>query len=252
MPEATCFLYAEKGVGTMVEQLISEKRINFRLNRALRTMDPECNAIKEDVKSAMHSREKIDGSRRVVHVCPKEFEGRYLYVWDEVKINYRPVAFSWYGEGKMGKEQYDTDIPSHWNAGDAEDYMNLRFKGHPISEKLYDLYVKSGERELVFSYDYSRSLRNFSKFFKPIYEHFTENIAKGMKRDEALNSAYTLVSAKKRLRKEIAENQQIKQAVLTGIKKTGEKGYKHVNEVERTAEGLKDIGFIVKRADRNK
>ena len=77
-----------------------------------------------------------------------------------------------------------------------------------------------------------------------ISEHFTENIAKGMKRDEALNSAYTLVSAKKRLRKEIAENQQIKQAVLTGIKKTGEKGYKHVNEVERTAEGLKDIGFI--------
>lgn len=212
----------------------------FNLDKALSEMDPNGATIKGNISAAIDcNKARMNGPRRVVHVTLYKGDGTLtLNVWDEKNQPWR-----------MKYKHFDTTIPSHWSSDNADEYMNLRIQGHPISEKVFDMYVKSGESKYN---DLHPEDSNIEKFIRPIYGLFLENTKAGMSVNEALDSAFTLVSAKKRLRKEIEENQQNKLGILSGIKKTKEKGYKHINEVERSAEELKNVGFVVKRNSRNK
>lgn len=208
----------------------------FNLDKALSEMDPNGATIKGNISVAIDcNKARMNGPRRIVHVT-SYMDDNSLSVWDEENQPHR-----------MKYKHLDTTIPSHWSTQNADEYMNLRIQGHPVSEKVFDMYIKSGESKYN---DLHPEDSNIEKFIEPTYRYFLENTKKGMTVNEALDSAATLVIVKKRLKKEIENNQQNKLGILSGIKKTKEKGYKHINEVERSVEELKDVGFVVKRGSR--
>ena len=215
-----------------------DQKSEFNIDKVLSIIDPAGHTVAGDIDEAVYSRDaKFYGSRRDVNFCHEKMnygldteieslgfsDGNYP---DDCVHGVTEHEGTWTDWG------YETTIPEHWSRFDADEYFNLRFKGMPVSERMFDSYLKSQE---VKTDPYERVLQRvfdkekFSNFLKTVTKQVLKNKKKGMSSKESLDAALTLIDAKKRVRQNIKQNQAMTNDIKSGIAKTKESGYKHIS-----------------------
>ena len=185
--------------------------IDGAIFKILRTIDPSGHTVTDNMKAAVHSIDaRMTGRRREIF-CYEDMSSDHK---KEIKsCSYRITS--------TDSGEYRTSVPKHWIKTDADKYFNMRFDGYPVSERMFDSYIKSGEKE-------------FTSFLKSVVKEFIKNRKEGMSRKESLDSALTLIDAKNSVRRSIAKD--MSDDIKSGIAKTKESGYGYVSQADRRRE----------------
>lgn len=182
-------------------------KINYTVDgdifKVLRTIDPSGHTDVNRVKAAVDSIDARMGGVR-----------RNIFCYEGVI----PIRSYLYSKAPIDSEEYRTSIPKHWSVEDANKYFNMRYEGYPVSERMFNSYIKSGEKE-------------FASFLKSVVTEFVRNRKKGMSREGSLDSALTLIDAKNLIRRSITKGMTAD--IKSGIAKTKESGYGYVSESDR-------------------
>jgi len=187
-------------------------KINYTVEgdilKVLRTIDPSGHTVKNNMKAAVHSKDaRMVGRRRNV----------FCYE-DMISDNKNEIKSRSYRRTSTSSKESRTSVPKHWRETDADKYFNMRYDGYPVSERMYDSYIKSGEKE-------------FASFLKPVVKEFIKNRKEGKSREESLDSALTLIDAKNSVRRSITKD--ISDDIKSGMANTEKSGYGYISEADR-------------------
>ena len=207
-----------------------EQKVEIDTDKVLSVIDPNGETIKGDLVSAIGStKAMMPGPRRDVFVdhvkmnYGLDIESECLSVGDGLypKDCYRGVLEH---NGNWTDHGNDTDIPEHWSRYDADTYFNMRFEGHPVSERMFDSYLKSGEKE-------------FDNFLKHVVKQFLKNKKAGKSQEESLDCALNFINSKNRVRQNLEKNKSMTADIKEGMTKTKESGYKHISRTPSLNKG---------------
>ena len=206
-----------------------EHKVEFDTDKVLSIIDPSGYTVAGDINVAVHGSAEMAGPRRDVNFCHQKMnygldnESESLSFSDgEYPENcYRGVTEH---EGTWTDWGYETTIPEHWSRFDADTYFNMRFEGHPVSERVFDSYLKSSEK-------------NFDVFLKTVVRQFLKNKNNGKSQKESLDAALTFIDSKNRVRQSIEQNKAMTADIKEGMAKTKESGYKHISRTPAPKKG---------------
>lgn len=253
----------EKSISSEIEQLIeNEDKLNsyclYDTEKVLSIIDPAGETIEGDLDAAIgsgktqmaglgrcnvyvrHIKEYADPNRESYDYPEPEmfFDDSEMNDDSDNKIEYLEVEY----DNSVGRVHPDmsrllddgreTDIPSHWSISDAHEYFTLRFNGLPVSERMFDSYLKSGEKE-------------FDNFLKPVVKQFLKNKKSGKSQEESLDAALAFIDTKNRVHQSLEQNKKLTPEIKEGIAKTEESGYKHISRTPK--EEVKTPAWMRKR-----
>jgi hypothetical protein len=206
-----------------------EHKVEFDTDKVLSIIDPSGYTVAGDINVAVYGSAEMAGPRRDVNFCHQKMnygldnESESLSFSDGKYPEdcYRGVTEH---EGTWTDWGYETTIPEHWSRFDADAYFNKRFQGQPVSERMFDSYLKSGEK-------------NFDIFLKTVVRQFLKNKNNGKSNEESLDAALIFIDAKNRVRQSLEKSKTMTADIKEGMVKTKESGYKHISRTPTPKKG---------------